>query len=61
MSTVAITGGSRGIGRAAVEHFAARGDQVYYLYEKNDAAAQAVWRATGARAIRCDVADTQAV
>ena len=42
MQTVVITGGSRGIGRAAVELFAARGDRVYFLYEKNQAAAQAV-------------------
>ena len=35
MSTVVITGGSRGIGAAAVEAFAARGDKVYFLYEKN--------------------------
>ncbi len=61
MASVVVTGGSRGIGRAAVERFAARGDQVYFLYEKNDDAAQAVSKATGARAIRCDVADTQAV
>ena len=61
MQTVVITGGSRGIGRAAVELFAARGDRVYFLYEKNLAAAQAVSQATGAQAIRCDVADSQAV
>ena len=61
MQTVVITGGSRGIGRAAVELFAARGDRVYFLYEKNQTAAQAVSQATGAQAIRCDVADTQAV
>ena len=29
MQTVVITGGSRGIGAAAVEAFAARGDKVY--------------------------------
>ena len=42
MKTVVITGGSRGIGAAAVELFAARGDRVYFLYEKNHDAAAAV-------------------
>ena len=61
MSTVVITGGSRGIGAAAVERFAARGDRVYFLYEKNHEAAGAVAGRTGATAICCDVADPQAV
>lgn len=61
MATVIITGGSRGIGRAAVELFSARGDTVWFLYEKNDAAAGEVSARTGARAIRCDVADSAAV
>jgi len=61
MSTVVITGGSRGIGAAAVARFAARGDRVYFLYEKNHAAAQLVAQQTGATAICCDVADAQAV
>ena len=61
MSTIVITGGSRGIGAAAVERFARRGDQVYFLYEKNHAAAQAVAEKTGATAICCDVADKEAV
>ena len=39
MGNVVITGGSRGIGAAAVELFAARGDRVTFLYEKNHAAA----------------------
>ena len=61
MSTVLITGGSRGIGAAAVERFAAGGDRVYFLYEKEHAAAKAVAEATGAKGICCDVADSQAV
>ena len=58
---VVITGGSRGIGAACVRLFAARGDTVSFLYEKEHEAAQAVARETGARAICCDVADEQAV
>ena len=61
MSTVLITGGSRGIGAAAVHLFAARGDRVYFLYEKGHDAARAVAAQTGAAAICCDVADTAAV
>jgi len=61
MATVVITGGSRGIGAAAVELFAGRGDRVYFLYEKNHAAAEAVARRTGAEPICCDVADKGAV
>ena len=61
MSTIVITGGSRGIGAAAVELFTHQGHRVYFLYEKNHAAAQAVADKTGATAICCDVADGQAV
>ena len=61
MSTIVITGGSRGIGAAAVQAFAARGDKVYFLYEKEHEKAGAVAAATGATAICCDVADSQAV
>ena len=61
MKTVVVTGGSRGIGAAAVELFAARGDRVYFLYEKNHEAARAVAEKTGATAICCDVSDGQAV
>jgi len=61
MATVIITGGSRGIGAAAVELFAARGDRVYFLYEKNHEAARAVAEKTGATPLCCDVADGSAV
>ena len=54
---VVTTGGSRGIGAAAVRLFARRGDRVWFLYEKNDEAAHAVAAETGALPIRCDVAD----
>ena len=61
MATVLITGGSRGIGAAAVELFSGRGDRVYFLYEKNHEAAREVMTRTGAVGICCDVADGQAV
>lgn len=61
MAQVVVTGGSRGIGAAAVRAFADRGDQVFFLYEKNHAAARAVAAETGAKAICADVADGQAV
>ena len=61
MLNVVITGGSRGIGAAAVELFASRGHRVFFLYEKEHEAARAVAEKTGAAAICCDVADGQAV
>ena len=57
MATVVITGGSRGIGAAAVELFAARGDTVCFFYARNEAAARTIAEKTGATAIRCDVSD----
>ena len=58
---VLITGGSRGIGAAAVRAFSARGDRAAFLYEKEDERAAAVAAETGALAIRCDVSDEAAV
>ena len=61
MATVVITGGSRGIGAAAVRLFAARKDRVFFLYEKNHKAAKAIADETGATPICCDVADRHRV
>ena len=61
MKHVLITGGSRGIGAAAVAAFAARGDHVTFLYHQNHAAAQAVAHRTGATPLCCDVANGDAV
>ena len=61
MKHVLITGGSRGIGAAAVAAFAARGDDVTFLYHQNHEAAQAVARRTGATPLCCDVADGDAI
>ena len=61
MKNVIITGGSRGIGAAAVRAFCARGDRVAFLYEKEDTRAAAVAAETGAIAVRCDVSDEAAV
>ena len=61
MSNIVITGGSRGIGAAAVELFASLGHKVWFLYEKEHDAAASVAGRTGATAICCDVADGAAV
>ena len=58
---IVVTGGSRGIGAATVRLLAARGDDVTFLYAKSDEAAAALSRETGARGIRADVADGEAV
>lgn len=55
MKTALITGGSRGIGAAAVRAFGAAGYTVAFLYRENEAAAQAVAEETGAWPIRCDI------
>ena len=57
MSTIVITGGSRGIGAATVRQFARAGHRVFFLYEKEHEAANTVAAETGATAICADVAD----
>lgn len=61
MSNVLITGGSRGIGAATVRQFTQAGHRVWFLYEKEHAAAQEVANETGATAICADVTDRAAV
>ena len=51
MASVLITGGSRGIGAAAVRAFAARGDRVTFFYEKNHESARRIAEETGATAV----------
>lgn len=59
--TVVVTGGSRGIGAATVAQFAAEGNSVYFLYEKEHEKARQVAANTGATPICCDVANAEAV
>ena len=57
---VLISGGSRGIGAATVEAFAALGDQVVFLYHNSHDAADTVCRRTGAVSISADISDPDA-
>lgn len=61
MEHVLITGGSRGIGAAAVRRFVREGCRVSFCYEKNAEAARQLQQETGAVAYACDVADSAAV
>lgn len=61
MRCVVITGGTRGIGAAAVRRFSAAGDRVYFLYEKSMELAQRLEQETGAVGIRCDITQENAV
>ena len=61
MRTVVITGGSRGIGAAAVRRFTQEGDRVYFLYEKSRELAEALSQETGAIGLQCDISDEAAV
>ncbi len=59
--TVMVVGGSRGIGAAIVTWFAQAGAAVRFTYAGSHDAAQAVAEATGARAVRADAADRDAL
>lgn len=61
MKRVLITGGSRGIGAAAVRAFRERGDSVAFLYRQDHTAAAKVAAETGAFPFCCDVSDPTAV
>lgn len=61
MKHVLITGGSRGIGAAAVRTFCAAGYQVTFIYHQHQEAAKRISAETGASAVCCDVSDAQAV
>lgn len=57
MAVVVITGGTRGIGAAAVRRFAKNGDRVYFIYENRQDLAEAMTEETGAVGYMCDVTD----
>ena len=57
MRRILISGGSRGIGRAIVEAFAANGDRVAFIYRTREEEAAKVAEAFGAVAIKADVSD----
>lgn len=59
MQTVLITGGSRGIGAAAVRLFSQKGWRTAFTYLNSQDAAQALKNETGALAIRCDAREEE--
>lgn len=61
MKTALITGGSRGVGAAAVAAFRNAGYETAFFYRSNEAAAREVAGETGAIPYPCDVSDPAAV
>lgn len=61
MKTVLITGGSRGIGAACVREFCKKGCRVFFNYEKNTQAANALCDETGAVCFKCSVTDANKI
>lgn len=59
--TVLITGGSRGIGAAAVREFSEKNYAAAFFYRESEAAAEKISSETGAAAIKCDVSDPSQV
>jgi 3-oxoacyl-[acyl-carrier protein] reductase len=56
-----VTGGSRGIGRAIVERFAAQGARVFFTYHQREDQAREVAAACGAECMLCAQADAAAI
>ena len=61
MKTVLITGGSRGIGRACVELFAAKGYNVAFTYKNSENESKILAESVNALAIRADSANEEDV
>lgn len=61
MKTVFITGGTGGIGEAAVKEFVNSGYSVAFTYNKNEAAAERISAETGAKAFHCQVNSSESV
>ena len=59
--TVVVTGGSRGIGKAVVNAFAAEGATVYFTYNSHEEAAVTLEKETGAGALKCDQRDEEKI
>lgn len=58
---VLVTGGSRGIGRAVVERFAALGAKVFFTYHQKEDLAAEVAAATRAQPMKCSQTDADAI